>query len=1086
MRCQACGQENPDGFRFCGACGAALETVTAAVREERKVVTVLFADLVGFTSRAEQMDPEDVRALLAPYHARLRQELERFGGTVEKFIGDAVMALFGAPVAHEDDPERATRAALAIRDWVVEEDELQLRIAVNTGEALVALGARPEVGEGMASGDVVNTAARLQAAAPVNGILVGETTWRATRHVIDYAERESVTAKGKAAPVAAWLALQPRARATVEREATAPLVGRERELRVLVDALERVRAEQSVQLVTLVGAPGIGKSRLVYELFRRLEQMPEPVYWRRGRSLPYGEGVAFWALAEIVKAQAGILETDGLEQADEKLRAAVEAAVGEEDSSRLRRQLAPLVGVERSPETDDHRIEAFAAWRRYLEALAEQRPLVLVFEDLHWADEAMLDFVDHLVDWASGVPLLVIATARPELLDRRAAWGGGKPNAATLSLPPLSDEETARLVHSLLERPVLAAETQAELLARAGGNPLYAEEFVRLVAEGRTPEELPETVQGLIAARLDALADEEKTLLQAAAVVGRVFWLGAVGAIAETARWTAEEHLHTLERREFLRRERRSTVAGETEYAFRHLLVRDVAYRQLPRGERAERHRRAADWVESLGRPADHAELLAHHYLSALELDRAAGREDAAFVARARTAARDAGDRALSLNAFPAAARFYEKTLSLTEPADDDRPELLLRLGSALHRIADERAEQTLEQAAQELRAAGRGEAAAEAHALLSELWWDRGKRESSARALEEAHALLGTQEVAARARVLARLARTQALAGRHQEALASAREALPIAERFGLAETRAHLLSTLGTARFAAGDPAGLADLEQSVEIALAAGSHLVANAYNNLAAAYLQAGDVPRDRELRSQAVRLAERFGDRRQLRFARLCIQMLDFYDGHWDRALADADAFVAEFEAGAPHYLESNVRWTRALIRLARADREGAATDARRALELARDEKDPQVLLPALAVNLRLELELSRVDRALELARELLAQPAAHFNRSPAIELAWAATSLGNTDDVRTWVRRIAYASRWTEAAVAILDGDLVRAADVFARVGSLPDEAYARLRTQNPEQVHQAVAFYRSVGATGYLGEAEALLAATG
>ena len=327
MTCPSCGEELPGKFPFCPFCGAALGEEER--REERKVVSVLFADLVGFTARAEQLDPEDVRALLDPYHAHLREELERFGGTVEKFIGDAVMALFGAPLAHEDDPERAVRAALEIRDWVEEQGEgLQVRIAVNTGEALVTLGARPTEGEGMAAGDVVNTAARLQAAAPVNGILVGEQTYRATAQAMEYREVEPVAGKGKSEPIAAWEAVEARSRfgVDVSRRSDTPLVGRGRELELLVSTLARAREERSSQLVTLVGVPGIGKTRLVRELLEAVRDDAEFVRWRQGRSLPYGEGVTFWALSEIVKAEAGILENDTPTQADEKLRAGSRSA----------------------------------------------------------------------------------------------------------------------------------------------------------------------------------------------------------------------------------------------------------------------------------------------------------------------------------------------------------------------------------------------------------------------------------------------------------------------------------------------------------------------------------------------------------------------------------------------------------------------------------------------------------------------------------------------------------------------------------------------------------------------------------------
>src|ERR687887_262964 len=332
LTCGACGRANPGDSRFCNACGAALAAAAQPRREERKVVTVLFADLVGFTSRAERLDPEDVRALLDPYWQHLREELERFGGTVEKFVGDAVMALFGAPVAHEDDPERAVRAALAIRDWIREEGKLQVRIGITTGEALIDLSARPESGEGMAAGDVVNTAARLQSAAPTNGILVGETTHRATAQTIDFGEQRTVAAKGKEEPLPVWEVMQARASFGVDLapQTRVPLVGRQREVEQLVGALVRTREQRSTELITLVGVPGIGKSRLVAELFAAIDTGGVLTYFRQGRSLPYGEGVSYWALAEMVKAHAGILETDSGEEAEAKLNRALDGLIDED------------------------------------------------------------------------------------------------------------------------------------------------------------------------------------------------------------------------------------------------------------------------------------------------------------------------------------------------------------------------------------------------------------------------------------------------------------------------------------------------------------------------------------------------------------------------------------------------------------------------------------------------------------------------------------------------------------------------------------------------------------------------------------
>ena len=482
LTCPACGQANPDGFRFCGACATPLHDPSAS--DERKIVTVLFADLVGSTRRAESADPEDVRAFMVAFHGRVREVLERFGGTVEKFIGDAAMALFGAPVAHEDDPQRAVRAALALRDAVggLEADErVELRIGVATGEALVSPAANPAAGEAMAAGDVVNTAARLEAAAPAGGILVDEPTFRAVAGVIECLPAELVHAKGKQHPVPVWEVV----RATTPlgaagRRHDTPLVGRTHELELLRAALDRAIEERIAQLVTLIGVPGIGKTRLVAEL-AETERPAAATIWLRGRSLPYGAEAAFSALGEVVKMQAGIFESDGSAAREQKLAAAVTAVLADpNEAASLGRHLRPLIGLEAPEAAEGRRREAFAAWREFFEALAEQRPLVLVLEDLHFADDGLLDFVDHLIDWATEVPLLVLATSRPELLARRAGWGGGKAGAVTLTLSPLSDVETAEIVRTRTAGR-LEHEAEAALLRRAEGNPLYAEEFARML-----------------------------------------------------------------------------------------------------------------------------------------------------------------------------------------------------------------------------------------------------------------------------------------------------------------------------------------------------------------------------------------------------------------------------------------------------------------------------------------------------------------------------------------------------------------------------------------------------------------------------
>ena len=1046
-------------------------------RKERKVVTVLFADLVGFTAQAEALDPEDVEAILEPYHARLRAELERHGGTVEKFIGDAVMALFGAPVAHEDDPERAVRAALAIRDAAVE-DDFEVRIAVNTGEALVSVDARPEAGEKMAAGDVVNTAARLQAAAPVNGILVGGATERATRGVILYREHEPVEAKGKAEPVPVWEAVEPRSRfgVDVRQHGGAPLVGRGRELDVLRGALERARSEREPQLVTVVGVPGIGKSRLVWELFQVVDADPELITWRQGRCLPYGEGVSFWALAEMVKAHAGILETDSVEVVERKL---AEAGGGA--------HLRPLVGLASDADLGgDRTVEAFAAWRTFLEGIAEEGPLVLVFEDLHWADEGLLDFVDHLADWARGVPLLIVCSARPELLDRRPGWGGGKLNAQTLALTPLGDADSARLIGELLGRTLLPAETQSALLERAGGNPLYAEQYALLYRERGSVEELPlpETVQGIVAARLDGLSAEEKSVLQDAAVIGKVFWTGALPG------GRLDEVLHGLERKEFVRRERRSSVEGQEEYAFRHVLARDVAYGQIPRADRAERHRVVAEWLESLGRPEDHADMLAHHYGAALDLVKAAGRDAAPLSERAREAFRAAGDRALSLNAFASAAAHYQGALELTE---DDDPSLLVRYGLARFH-ATETGEDELARAVEGLLAAGDGETAAEAQVILVELAWKRGDRATAYERLERAEEMAaGLSASRAKAHVLSTVSRYRMLGGRPEDAIRAGGEALAMATGLGIDELRVHALTNTGPARAWSGDTdEGIADLEQALEIGRRLGSPEVLRTYINLGAVVAQHGDIRRCGELHHEAFELATRLGHGPSLRFLSGELASDAFFLGDWDLVVATADRYEQEAAAGDPHYLLHSLHAYRSLIRIARGELEGALSDAARALEVGRGAGDPQALQPGLACSVYAYVLVGRHEEARELLDEMLADPRlTGYAYEP--ELARAAIQLGRGEELLQAIERNPD-SRWKTASLATSRGDLPEAADLYAEGGYLPGEALLRgwaaqgllaegRRAEAEEQLDKALAFWRSVGAKRYIAEAEALRA---
>jgi class 3 adenylate cyclase len=1127
--CGRCGEDNPGRARFCLACGAPL-AVPVARREERKRVSVLFCDLVGFTSRSERLDIEDVRAVLAPYYARLRADLEGYSGTVEKFIGDAVMALFGAPTAHEDDPERAVRAALAIRDAIAELNQaepsldLHVRVGVTTGEALVVLDARPVEGEGMASGDVVNTAARLQTAAPVDGILVDEATFRATDRQITYQPAEPVQAKGKTDPVAVWLAVEARSSLGVDVDQTPPtrLVGRQRELDLLGAALARVRDEQALQLITLVGVPGMGKSRLIWELKEVVEAEPELITWRQGRCLPYGDGVAMWALGEIVKAQAGILETDPAELAQAKLDQGVADLIAEDgEAAWVAGHLRRLVGLAAAGEVaGDRRAEAFAAWRRFWEALAERGPAVLVVEDLHWADDGLLDFLDHLADWAADVPLLVVCTARPELLSRRPSWAGGKLNATTVALSPLGPEDTARLVAALLGQALLPAELQTALLSRAGGNPLFAEEYVRMLADRgfmqevggtwrleRTDElPLPESVQGIIAARLDALAPEEKTLLQDAAVVGKVGWLGALATLGDVEPAALERPLHALERRDLLRRERRSTVAGERQYAFRHVLVRDVAYGQLPRAARAKRHQRAAQWLQALApdRAEDRAELLAHHWQAALQYAQAAGQDTTALAEPARLALREAGDRALELNAFAAAARWYAAALELWPPQDAERPRLLLRLGQA-RMYAEQAGGELLMEARDGLLAQGDREAAAEAEALLSMLAVFQVQGERAMRHARRAVALLEDAGPSpTKAYALARLAQDLVLrpetAQSIQEAIQVGRQALAMADRLGLHRDRVGALQAIGPARVLGGDLGGIADLEQAIEIAVEHNLPVRAPACGDLASWLISLGELARGFQLQAQGRHAAERFGLRGVLRWLQAERLFEDYWGGRWDAALEGADQFLAEAEADGSDFAESGSRSVRGWIRLARGDLGGALQDADAGLEHALVAKELQVLYPILAFRARALLAVGRQQEAGTEANKLLAMSAQRGVVPTAPDwsgdLAVVLQALGRGAELVELLADAKTPTAWFDAASALATGEFQRAADLYDQMGAQSDGAFARLqaakhlvaagrRAEANAQLSRALAFYRQVGATGYLREGEILLTAT-
>ena len=857
--CASCAHENRDGAKFCEACATPLVAPARAIADERKVITALFCDLVGFTATSEAADPEDVDAMLAVYFAMARAEIESFGGIVEKFIGDAVVGVFGVPAAHEDDPERAVRAGLQIAEEAEQLEALggaplKLRVGINTGEALVRLGIAPTSGRGFLSGDSINTASRIQSVAPEMGVAVGLGTYEATAAAFDYVELEPAVLKGKSEPVRVFQAKAPRARLGTDLTRThdTPFIGREIDLAIIKRVFEKTVAAGSPQLITVVGEPGLGKSRIVAELGRYVDDLPARITWRQGRCLPYGEGITFWALGEILRGHAGILESDPPEAATAKLD---EVLPEGPERAWFRQRLLPLLGIEATSTAD--REELFTAWRRFLEHIAEQGPTVIVFEDLHWADEAMLAFLEHLAGRAEAVPLLVIGTARPELFERRAGYAAGLRNITNINLSPLSEEETARLVSALLETTVVAAELQRPIVDRAGGNPLYAEEFVRLLKDKdllvnkgqrwqlREGAEVPfpDSVQALIAARLDTLSWDAKSVLADAAVIGKVFWAGAIAQMGDLDVSDVSESLRDLSLRQLVRPARRSSIEGETEYAFWHVLTRDVVYGQLPRASRASRHAAAARWLESKAheRVEDLANVLAYHYTTALELARAAGDTEQAdsLEPPALRFLTLAGERALGLDTTAALADF-QRALKLTPPGHRDRTEVLLLLADAARQAGRPKdAAQALEEAIVDLRRLGDIPAAARAMVRLSGVLrrlLDQRGFELPAEALALLEPLPPGQELV---EALTEMAYMNDRAASPEEELAWAEKALDLAERLGI-DPPPTALGSKGSARVDLGDAGGLEDCRQALALAIERGQGWEAAAlYNNLGSA-------------------------------------------------------------------------------------------------------------------------------------------------------------------------------------------------------------------------------------------------------
>jgi class 3 adenylate cyclase/tetratricopeptide (TPR) repeat protein len=815
LTCASCGSPNPPEAKFCGECGASLVAAPAPVpapAAERRLVTVLFADLVGFTSHAEARDPEDVRELLSRYFELCRTLIDRYGGTVEKFIGDAVMAVWGAPVAMEDDIERAVRAALDLAASVdalgheLAVPDLRARAGILTGEAAVTVGA---VGEGMVAGDLVNTASRIQAVADPGGVLVGDTTKRATEAAVVYEDAGVRELKGKAEPVQLWRAVRViggRGGALRSAGLESPFVGRDRELRVIKELFHASADESKAHLVSVMAVAGTGKSRLSWEFFKYIDGLAEDVRWHRGRCLPYGEGVTYWALAEMVRTRAAIAEGEGPDAQLEKLHAAVEESIDDPDECRfVEPRLAHLLGLEAAAPAD--RENLFSAWRLFYERLADEMPTVMVFEDMEWADASLLDFIEYLVDWSKNHPLFVLVLARPDLAERRPTWGAGKRAFTSLYLEPLSSTDMDGLLAGLV--PGLPDELRAAIRERAEGVPLYAVETVRmlldrglLVPRGSAyepagaigPLEVPETLHALIAARLDGLSADERRVVQDAAVLGKTFALDALAKLSGVSAAELEPTLGHLVRKEVLSLQVDPLSPERGQYGFLQDLMRRVAYDMLSKHERKARHLAAAALDEG---DDEMVEVVAAHYLAARDADPDA--EDAAAITRRASAALvRAGERAGSLAATLEAQRYFEQAAELVEdPLEQAR--LHEQAGvMARHGARSADALMHFERAMALFEDAGASHPRARVSARLGEVMWDTGRLKEALERMDAALDLLSTEQPDADVAELAhQVGRFRFFAGDPDVAIERCEQALALAEALNLPDVLSHALNT-------------------------------------------------------------------------------------------------------------------------------------------------------------------------------------------------------------------------------------------------------------------------------------------------
>ena len=860
--------------------------------QERKFATAFFVDIVGYTSLVEQHDPEIVDALVRRVFARLGEEISRHGGLVERTAGDAILVLFGVPAAHEDDPERAVRAALQCHAVLAElnrefagegKPELQIRVGIEAGDVLVDLDQVAGSRDRMVTGDAVNVSARLQALAAPGGVVVGPRAHSLTKEVVDYEPAGTLALKGKGEPVQAWTAARLRGRFRGERPAMAVeagLIGRDEELGILTRSLERVQSEGRPLLTTILGPPGAGKSRLVRELADHVEMLPDTYYWRSGRCRAYGD-VAYSALVDLVKAQCEIVEDDSAEVVEAK----IERAVGDLDTDRsVASALHVLVSASEHSFT---REQLFDAWESFFERMAARYPLVLVFEDIHWADDGLLDFIGYLADWAQG-PIMLLTAARPDLLEKQVGWGGGKRNYSAIYLDALSGPESEAMLDELTDG-CLPPSVKNTVFARSEGNPLFTEEIVRMFIDkealtrttggwqyvpGADEPVVPTSIQSLIAARLDALPSEEKMLMQQASIIGRVFWSGAVADLSGISTEGARETLRSLQLKEFVVPRSSASFSNQHEFSFHHVLIRDIAYESLPKSTRAAKHQVVARWLEREAgdRPEDLAATIASHYEAAARYQLDLGEVVSDDLARqAYTWARAAGERSLRVGDAAEGTRWYACALDLVEPARVpivERAHLWESYAlSSSRRLPPDQVDKAFEEAIDHFRNLGMERDVARVETAIANYMIETGRDEDT-RWVDRALARLepeGDSEDLARA--LSTKGRHLFLHGEFVEAEPLLRRSLELAERFDSLLVQAQVKTSLGSViRLLGREGEGLALVEEALELARAAGDPATyTRALNNFILATRDIEDFARYDDLQREGIELARKAGD-----------------------------------------------------------------------------------------------------------------------------------------------------------------------------------------------------------------------------